>query len=759
VAGDSLTVSPGSIGTGYVIRAVSEDDDTISATGMLDVVRMEIAPAVTNVNGNASTNCMLGLANSYSGTPGAIWASSPAGMANVGWNNTNFWFNPSNSIATNYLVTAWVTGYTNCMSVATVNVIRASITDILDKNSNSVLGAMLDVKTNVSQACPATIRYRIDGVPSAVDAAESIVRIRYDSTNDAHQFLYGTNTLVRTLGDDTNEAALSIGGNEFEVQWNGRDDREGENRLLLAGTFGINVSFTLTNYGGMVCESSNVFQQIAPPHAGHFCGDWPRSSMYTNSTVPGGGSLTFYGNTNNVDENPTDHIYPTLKAAYGEADGFWSRLQMKFEWRNYGGLEGWVVYTPTNPTPGMAKGPGGGQIPQETNALFQIKDLCFRNDYPYSRQAYIARYNGSDYDVYRQTNFWSTNYLSMGEDIGGTGDTEEWVSYNTDSDNDVLLRLDPSGYSPAVNSEVAVVVFPCLLNSNGVWNIGGGYSNGLPENIVQVALSGFGGLSDGDGFALYAHSGYTVRKFWSYPIGSTMAGVDLDGAITGSNGYSTVSYVSPQSTNDYGNVPKEEATASWTNTLGLVEISTHGAVAGLGWYTRVYEAGDDTNSVDELYDPAHDKRITASDVASLDLDDVNLAILVGCHTADENDNGDSMVSLFAQVGADAVMGWTNLQNPNTILFAKLFLQRAFEKSGAAVNLGLPIAIDVSWTNYPKVWEARDAAYVDLAACPGVGTNNATYVYTNVVVNGASGANYALNIKVYPPRYGIKDKEN
>jgi hypothetical protein len=94
------------------------------------VVRVEIAPAVTNVNGNASTNCMLGLANSYSGTPGATWASSPAGMANVGWNNTNFWFNPSNSIATNYLVTAWVTGYTNCMSVATVNVIRAAIDEI-----------------------------------------------------------------------------------------------------------------------------------------------------------------------------------------------------------------------------------------------------------------------------------------------------------------------------------------------------------------------------------------------------------------------------------------------------------------------------------------------------------------------------------------------------------------------------------------------------------------------------------------------------
>jgi hypothetical protein len=139
VAGDSLTVSPGSIGTGYVIRAVSEDDDTISATGMLDVVRMEIAPAVTNVNGNASTNCMLGLANSYSGTPGATWASSPAGMANVGWNNTNFWFNPSNSIATNYLVTAGVTGYTNCMSVATVNVIRAELEELSFTNNFTII--------------------------------------------------------------------------------------------------------------------------------------------------------------------------------------------------------------------------------------------------------------------------------------------------------------------------------------------------------------------------------------------------------------------------------------------------------------------------------------------------------------------------------------------------------------------------------------------------------------------------------------------
>jgi hypothetical protein len=141
----------------------------------------------------------------------------------------------------------------------------------------------------------------------------------------------------------------------------------------------------------------------------------------------------------------------------------------------------------------------------------------------------------------------------------------------------------------------------------------------------------------------------------------------------------------------------------------------------------------------------------------LELDDVNLAILGGCHTAEANAAGTSVVTAFTNAGVDIVMGWKGEQDSDASLFVKYFLQRAFQQASNAVNFG--VGVDVSWTNYPKVWEARDAAYVDLVQALGTATNSATYVYTNCVIDGYTGTNAALNMKIFPPRYGADDKED
>ena len=145
----------------------------------------------------------------------------------------------------------------------------------------------------------------------------------------------------------------------------------------------------------------------------------------------------------------------------------------------------------------------------------EISDINYSGYYyPSSRRAFIARYNGTNYDIYRQTNFWSTNYVTTGQDIAE--DDTQWVSYDGSERSDVKLKMPAfGGNTPEVNSELAVLLFPSFASENGVYNIGGGYSNGVPTNIVQLTLSGFTGLANGDNFTLYVHRGYAWRKFWN----------------------------------------------------------------------------------------------------------------------------------------------------------------------------------------------------------------------------------------------------
>ena len=94
-----------------------------------------------------------------------------------------------------------------------------------------------------------------------------------------------SNIRVRLLGDGAGETPVSLGGNWYRITWDGRDDRANENRLLLGGNFRFDAWATLAA-SGQTCTSCVVTQEVAKPQAGHFCGDWPRASVYSNTPIP-----------------------------------------------------------------------------------------------------------------------------------------------------------------------------------------------------------------------------------------------------------------------------------------------------------------------------------------------------------------------------------------------------------------------------------------------------------------------------------------
>jgi len=72
---------------------------------------------------------MFSLTNSYWGSAGVTWTSSPAGLTNVvvSPDGSTFTFSPSNSLPTNYTIRAEITGFTNCYDTTTVTVCKVEI--------------------------------------------------------------------------------------------------------------------------------------------------------------------------------------------------------------------------------------------------------------------------------------------------------------------------------------------------------------------------------------------------------------------------------------------------------------------------------------------------------------------------------------------------------------------------------------------------------------------------------------------------------
>jgi hypothetical protein len=112
--------------TSYVVTAWSSLLPTCMDTATARVWRVEIVPtnALAAWNTNAFT---LQLTNSYWDGSSVIWTSTPAGLSPAGGAGATFTVNPSNSVPTNYTITACIAGMTNCATTAQMSVIKVDV--------------------------------------------------------------------------------------------------------------------------------------------------------------------------------------------------------------------------------------------------------------------------------------------------------------------------------------------------------------------------------------------------------------------------------------------------------------------------------------------------------------------------------------------------------------------------------------------------------------------------------------------------------
>lgn len=95
------------------------------------VLKIDIEQAETNVCWKM-TNAVLNLTtNSFwadAAGGSVVWSSEPAGkLGGVGYNNSNFWFNPRSSTPTTYVVTARSSLLPNCYDTCTVRVVKVDL--------------------------------------------------------------------------------------------------------------------------------------------------------------------------------------------------------------------------------------------------------------------------------------------------------------------------------------------------------------------------------------------------------------------------------------------------------------------------------------------------------------------------------------------------------------------------------------------------------------------------------------------------------
>jgi hypothetical protein len=93
--------------TSYVVTAWSSLLPTCIDTATARVWRVGIVPtnALAAWNTNAFT---LQLTNSYWDGSSVVWTSTPAGLSPAGGAGATFTVNPSNSVPTNYTITAYI---------------------------------------------------------------------------------------------------------------------------------------------------------------------------------------------------------------------------------------------------------------------------------------------------------------------------------------------------------------------------------------------------------------------------------------------------------------------------------------------------------------------------------------------------------------------------------------------------------------------------------------------------------------------------
>jgi len=615
---------------------------------------------------------------------------------------------------------------------AKVRLLKVEIYKVEDKEDHDVTGEVFDAKIKG----PAEIFFRIIGTDDVLDLDEATIRFYDDPEDEAHDVFYdegtpGEETLVRTL-TATGAQITRVGtGNAWKVSWDGCADTPDE-RLLLAGMFNLKAQVEVTETDTTLV-SDKFAQEIAEPHSGHFCGDFPRSSVYNISELPGGGSLVFSSDEPDYDEQ--DSIYPTLQTVYDQdADGFWWWLKMRFHYKASDDV--WLVYTPESWP--LEKGKKEKEI-ESTSAVKLTVEQIKHSSYPASRLAFIAKYNGTDYDVYRDAPFYSPeDYTDTGNNL--TPGTAEWFSYDGSEDEDIQLKITQSEV-PEVGAEVAILVFPKVNGENGVYN-----DSANVNNLMEVDLDGFD-VADGDTFDLRLFRGYGVRKFWDESIGSRnrKGGVDHSADALNANGFDAKGYdrTDPGSDSDYGNLDRDAAIQEWEDKLALVEISTHASTGHIGWYVGTYNTGEGAvnGKEQELYDSDHRQSYYATDVITdQDLDDVFVFIAGGCDTygEPEKEGKESIPTVLKNRGVDAVLSWDKSQYPARHLWVKYFLEMSFVKGEGG--------------EYPTMLEAAVDARDELVG--DFDQDTANYVYNNLKWDGKV-AN-PQNQKLFPPRYGRKD---
>jgi len=604
--------------------------------------------------------------------------------------------------------------------------LEVEIYKVEDKEDHDVTGEAFDAKIKG----PAEIFFRIIGTNDVLDLDEATIRFYDDPEDEAHDVFYegtpGEETLVRTL-TATGAQITRVGtGNAWKVSWDGCADTPDE-RLLLAGMFNLKAQVEVTETNTTLV-SDKFAQEIAEPYSGHFCGDWPRSSVYNISALPGGGSLEF--SSDEPDYNEEDSIFPTLDTVYDQdADGFWWWLKMRFHYKASGDV--WLVYTPKSWK--LKKGKEQKEIESTSEVELTVEQIE-HSSYPASRLAFIAKYNGTDYDVFRDTSFYSGNYADTNNNL--TPGTAEWFSYDVSEDEDIQLKITQNEV-PEVGAEVTILVFPKVNGENGVYN-----DSANADNLAEVDLDGFD-VADGNMFFLRLFRGFGLRQFWDETIGSreTKGGVDRSADALNDKGFDAKGYDETDPGNDYVNLGREAAIQEWEGKLALVEISTHSSTGYIGWYVGTYKTeGAVLGKEQELYDSEHLKSYYPSEyITSQDLDDVFVFIAGGCDTYGEPDKPgmESIPTVLKNRGVDAVLSWDKKQYPARHLWVNYFLEMSFVKVEGAYPTMEAAAVS-----------ARDELEDDFDA------DTANYVYNNLKWDGKV-AN-PQNQKLFPPRYGRKD---
>lgn len=640
--------------------------------------------------------------------------------------------------------------------IVRVTPVWIEITDVLDKDGNSVKSGSLDVKIGIDAPNrPAKIRYKIVGPPSGaqVTATQATIRIKYDDSNPAHTFFYrsqmslGDNP-VRILQDGS---PRFIADAEYETDWDGRDDTP-DRRLLLAGTFRLSADVTVQ--GTVASTKQPVPQEIAQPRAGHFCGDWPRASVFKiNGSIPK--EKINFGFATPPDTEAGDSIRPMRKNCFGETiDGGWVYMWVNFYYKEHY-LGRWVAFTSAfNPKETKDK-----KINPDSEIAITISNIFNNTEgvterYPDNgvRRGIMAKWRAGEgkWQIY-----WCDDPFDSGE----------WQPFKAASDMDVYLpqggtvdlafngARDSSGNqipdfklasaAGAIPEDGAERVLFLLPRSDDQDHYN---PAGASKGLVTVDLSGLP-KTEGNKHSVQCFRGYDagVRKFWGLTKAGIDCGVDARRDASAAAGYNS----------DFAlNRTATSALDMWKNRVAFIDYDGHAAKGFLGWYCRLHPSEGEGDDFGELYDPSHHEYIVNSPtdesdckVLPSDLDDVQFAILCACHNAEPGDDTPSTQHAMAQAGVDVVLAWNGTTDSNHALFAKLFLTLAHQKEN--------LAYQPNWTDYPTVQQARGAAVSWLRELTD--STTADSVDINLVIDGARGESVAGATTAYPPRYGADDK--